>query len=190
MAWVFWSSAALVAYVYFGYPIMLRVYCGLRNADCGLNPAINPQSAIRDPHYTISVVIAARNEAARLPARIDNLLALDYPADRRQIIVVSDGSTDDTAGALARYRDLVDLVAVPPRGKAAALHAGVARATGEILVFADARQMFAPDAVRALLAPFADPSVGGVTGELLLDCEASEVAGRRAGSERRRTPGD
>jgi hypothetical protein len=57
-------------------------------------------------------------------------------------------------------------------------------------VFADARQMFAPDAVRALVAPFADRSIGGVTGELLLDCEAAEVAGRRAGTERRGAPGD
>src|SRR5438552_14735621 len=79
---------------------------------------------------------------------------------------------------------------MPPRGKAAALNAGVARAVHDILVFADARQMFAPDAVRALVAPFADPAIGGVTGELLLDCEASEVAGRRAGTERRRAPGD
>src|SRR5689334_8463426 len=134
MAWVFWSSAALVAYVYFGYPIMLRVYCGLRNADCGLNPAINPQSAIRDPHYTISVVIAARNEAARLPARIDNLLSLDYPADKRQIVVVSDGSTDETLPVLEKYRGVVDVVAMPPGGKALALNAGAAAARHEILV--------------------------------------------------------
>jgi poly-beta-1,6-N-acetyl-D-glucosamine synthase len=167
---------------------------GSRNADCGhANPQSDPQSAIRNPQCqspTISIVLAARNEAARLPARIDNLLALDYPAGLRQIIVVSDGSTDDTLRVLARYRGVVEGIDAPAGGKAAALNLGVARATGEILVFADARQMFAPDAVRALVSPFADPSVGGVTGELLLDCEASEVAGRRAGTERRRGPGD
>jgi poly-beta-1,6-N-acetyl-D-glucosamine synthase len=180
---------------------------GLRNAECGMahadpqsnsqsnpqsapsSPQSHPQSAIRNPEClrfrSISIILAARNEAARLPARIDNLLALDYPADRRQIIVVSDGSTDDTMRVLEPYRSVVEVIDAPACGKAAALNAGVARASGEILVFADARQMFAPDAVRALIAPFADASVGGVTGELLLDCEASEVAGRRAGAERR-----
>jgi len=172
----------------------------LRIADCGLridrglqhggrdganpqsNPQVNPQSAIRDPHDELSIVIAARNEAARLPARLDNLLSLDYPADRRQIIVVSDGSTDATLDVLARYQPLVDVVALPPGGKAVALNAGVARATGDIVVFADARQLFAPDALRELAAPFGDRSVGAVTGELLLDAESPC---RRTGSDRR-----
>jgi len=220
MRLLFWISALTIAYVYVGYPALLvvwaglnsRRHCGWRMADRGSNPQPNSQSAIRDPQSSpqphspsnppsairnpqrvepaVSIVIAARNEAARLAARIENLLALEYPADRRQIIVVSDGSTDDTVRVLSAYRDVVEIVDAPRRGKAAALNAGVARAAHGILVFADARQMFAPDAVRALVAPFADPSIGGVTGELLLDCEASEVAGRRAGTERRRGPGD
>ena len=85
---------------------------------------------------------------------------------QRQIIVVSDGSTDDTLEVLARYRRFVDVVAVPAGGKALALNAGVAEARGEIVVFADARQVFAADALRELAAPFADPQVGAVTGEL------------------------
>jgi cellulose synthase/poly-beta-1,6-N-acetylglucosamine synthase-like glycosyltransferase len=132
----------------------------------------------------VSIVIAARNEGARLPARIKNLLALDYPTNRRQIIVVSDGSDDDTIVRLACYRHVVNVVALPKVGKAAALNAGVARATGDILVFADARQTFAPDALRALTAPFADPTVGGVSGELVLGCETS--GGRRRVPDRRR----
>jgi cellulose synthase/poly-beta-1,6-N-acetylglucosamine synthase-like glycosyltransferase len=181
MRLLFWLSALTIGYVYVGYPALLVVWAKLR-------PKPNPQSNSQCP--AVSIVIAARNEASRLPARIDNLLALDYPADRRQIIVVSDGSTDDTLSVLSQYRDSVEIVDAPPRGKAAALNAGVSRAVHDILVFADARQMFAPDAVRALVAPFADPTIGGVTGELLLDCEASEVAGRRAGTERRRALGD
>lgn len=176
---VFWLSALTIAYVYAGYPILLACWARWRPM-----PAPRP-AAPADDLPTVSIVIAARNEAARLPARIENLLALDYPADRRQIIVVSDGSSDDTLGVLATFGPAVETVAAPPRGKAASLNAGVARATGTILVFADARQMFAPDAVRELVAPFSDPAVGGVTGELLLDCEASEVAGRRGGLERR-----
>src|SRR5262249_34323802 len=181
---LFWVSALFIAYVYVGYPALLAAWAKLRPrriADGGFRAA--------DSCCGVSIVVAARNEADRLIARIDNLLALNYPADRRQIIVVSDGSTDGTLRALAQFGDAVDIVVTPPRGKAAALNAGVARAVHDILVFTDARQMFAPDAVRALVAPFADPSVGGVTGELLLDCEASEVAGRRAGTERRRALG-
>jgi len=181
----FWLSALTIGYVYVGYPALLVVWAKVKTR----RP--QPQSAIRNPERpSVSIVIAARNEARHLPARIDNLLALDYPADRRQIVVVSDGSTDDTLAVLSRYRGVVTVVDAPARGKAAALNLGVARATGELLVFADARQMFAPDAVRALVAPFADRSIGGVTGELLLDCEAAEVAGRRAGTERRGAPGD
>jgi biofilm PGA synthesis N-glycosyltransferase PgaC len=182
MRLVFWASALTVAYVYAGYPVLLAIWARLR-------PRPKPRSAAAVPP-TVSIVIAARNEAARLPARIENLLALDYPAERRQIIIVSDGSTDDTMAVLARYGSLVDAVAAPSRGKAASLNTGILRATGEILIFADARQMFAPDALRELVAPFADPAIGGVTGQLLLDCEASEVAGHRAGKERRRTAGE
>jgi cellulose synthase/poly-beta-1,6-N-acetylglucosamine synthase-like glycosyltransferase len=202
MRLLFWFSALTIGYVYVGYPALLVVWAKLKRRQCGVRSAERgterarqspPQSALLNPQCqcpTVSIVIAARNEGARLAARIDNLLALDYPVDRRQIIVVSDGSTDDTLSVLSRYGDAVEVVAAPPRGKAAALNAGVARAVHEMLVFADARQMFAPDAVRALVAPFVDPTIGGVTGELLLDCEASEVAGRRAGIERRRALGD
>ena len=180
MALVFWLSVAGVAYVYAGYPALLLlwarlrprpVYCGSRIADCGFKADCG-----------VSIIIAARNEGSRLAARIDNLLSLDYSAKRRQIIVVSDGSTDDTLDVLARYRGFVDVVAVPPGGKALALNAGVARARFDIVVFADARQVFAPNALRELVAPFGDRTVGAVTGELLLDAESPC---RRTGSDRR-----
>jgi cellulose synthase/poly-beta-1,6-N-acetylglucosamine synthase-like glycosyltransferase len=115
----------------------------------------------------VSIVIAARNEARRLPARVGNLLALPYTGER-EIIVVSDGSTDGTAVALAPWRNRVRLIQLPPSGKAAALNAGVAAAVHDIVVFADARQVFEPAALAKLVAPFADPKVGGVTGELML----------------------
>lgn len=184
MRLLFWVSALAIGYVYLGYTALLVVWAKLRPR------AIRASAGPAADTPRVSIVIAARNEAARLPARIENLLALDYPSDRRQILVVSDGSTDDTLHVLSRYADAVQPLVTPPCGKAAALNVGVAHATGDILIFADARQMFAPDALRALVAPFVDPAVGGVSGELLLDCEASEVAGRRGVMERRSTNGD
>jgi len=151
----------------------------------------------------VSIVIAARNEGARLARRIDNLLQLEHSGDR-QIVIVSDGSTDDTLEVLAKYGAAVDIVTIEASGKAEALNAGVAHARHEIIVFADARQVFAHNALTELTGPFRDPRVGAVTGELLLDCESrrerlydrrarSANAGpatgpnRRTGADRRHT---
>src|SRR3954453_16696613 len=123
---LFWVSTLTIVYVYAGYPALLAVWAAWRGAARPKTPR-GRHAPGETP--SVSIVIAARNEAARLPARIDNLLALDYPADRRQIIVVSDGSTDDTVTVLSGYHDLVDVVDAPPGGKAAALNLGVARAT-------------------------------------------------------------
>jgi poly-beta-1,6-N-acetyl-D-glucosamine synthase len=163
MTVLFWVSALIVGYVYAGYPCLLAVWA--RVAD--RRPRPMPQGG-RWP--AISIVIAARNEAGRLPARIQNLLDQAYPGPC-EIIVVSDGSTDATDTAVAAFGHPVRLMKVPAGGKPLALNAGVAAATGEILVFADARQRFAPGALAALVANFSDPSVGGATGQLVLDCE-------------------
>ena len=169
MAYLFWISAALIAYVYVGYPLLIA---GL--ARLGGRPP--RKAAFTDGAWPpISIVVAARNEAARLPDRVTNLLEADYPG-RREIIVVSDGSTDGTAEALRPLRGYLTLIEVPRGGKARALNAGVAAAKGDVIVFADARQRFAPNALRELVANFADPSVGGATGELLLDCETGDAA--------------
>jgi len=165
---LFWISAVLVAYVYAGYPVLLAMWA--RAAD--RRPRRAPFAPGRWP--ALSVVIAARNEAARLAARVENLLEQAYPGPL-QIVVASDGSTDDPAAQLAPFGAAVTLIDLPPGGKPAALNAGVAVATGEILVFADARQRFAPGALTALVENFADPSVGGATGELVLDCEDQDT---------------
>ncbi len=169
---VFWLSFAVIAYVYVGYPLLLYAWHRRRPRRWARGLA---------PPPPVSIVIAARNEGPRLAGRIENLLELDYPSPV-QIIVVSDGSTDETVDVLARYDGIVESVAAAPGGKAAALNIGVAHARHAIIVFTDARQGFAPDALRALVAPFADPGVGGVTGELLLDGEPGD---RRAHTERR-----
>src|SRR5436190_404109 len=180
MAFVFWTSIGLIAYVYAGYPLLLAVWSTCRRLS-------NPQSALRNPQFPgVSIVIAARNEGPRIAARIENLLSLDYPASRRQIIVVSDGSTDETLDVLFRYQKVAHVISVPAGGKANALNVGVARATNEIVIFADARQVFARDALRELVAPFADPEVGAVSGELLLDAESALFSNRREAKDRRR----
>jgi cellulose synthase/poly-beta-1,6-N-acetylglucosamine synthase-like glycosyltransferase len=161
---VFWISAALVDYVYAGYPVLLALWARVAER----RPRRAPFADGNWP--AISVVIAARNEAPRLAARVENLIAQRYPGPI-QIIVVSDGSTDDPAAALRRFGPAVTLIELPSGGKPAALNAGVGKAAGEVLVFADARQRFAPGALTALVENFSDPGVGGATGELVLDCE-------------------
>jgi cellulose synthase/poly-beta-1,6-N-acetylglucosamine synthase-like glycosyltransferase len=166
METLFWLSIAFVAYVYAGYPVLLTLWARLRG-----DAASARQARDGDALPPVTVIIAARDEALRLPARIDNLLDSDYPADRLEIIIASDGSTDDTAGAIAPYTDRVKLLLLPPSGKAGALNRAVREASHPILVFADARQRFARDAIRLLVSHFEDPAIGAVSGELVLDCE-------------------
>jgi poly-beta-1,6-N-acetyl-D-glucosamine synthase len=170
---VFWVSTFVIVYVYLGYPLLLAVWARLRPRP--------PRKAAFDraggTWPSISIIVAARNEAERLPHRIANLLDLLYPGPR-EILVVSDGSTDGTVDSVRQFLEArgpeaarVDVIEIRAGGKAVALNAGAAAATGDILVFADSRQRFSPDSLRELVANFSDPAVGGVTGELVLDCE-------------------
>src|SRR5690606_11676330 len=113
----------------------------------------------------VSLIIAAYNEAQNIAAKIDNSLALDYPREKLEIVIASDGSTDGTDEIVRRYASQgIRLLSLPRRGKAPALNAAVAAANGEVLVVSDANSMYAPDAIQALVRPFADPEVGGVAG--------------------------
>jgi len=162
---LFWLSVFLVLYVYVGYPLLVAAWGKLAHPS-PVRRLPFPQGA----WPSISIVIAARNEAHRLGERVRNLLDQQYPGEC-EIIVVSDGSTDEPAAALAPFRTDVRLIELPAGGKPLALNAGVAVARGDVLVFADARQAFAPGALTRLVENFRDPSVGGATGELVLDCE-------------------
>lgn len=156
MRLLFWLATALIGWTYVGFPLVVLARARLRP-----HPV-----ASADITPTVTVVLAAHDEAGHIGARVDDLLAQDYPTDRVQFVIASDGSTDGTV-AIARRRDdpRLEVLDLPRTGKAPALNAAVARATGEILVFTDANTAFAPDAVRAIVRPFADQEVGGVAGD-------------------------
>ena len=152
---VFWGCVALLAYVYAGFPLLVALWARWRGRpvrQASITPAV-------------SLVVAAYNEARGIAAKLDNALALDYPRDRLEIVVASDGSDDGTEQIVAGYADRgVQLLVLPRRGKLHALDAAVAGTHGEILVFSDANTHFDLQAVRMLARNFADPTVGGVCG--------------------------
>lgn len=152
---LFWGAAALAAYTYIGFPLLV-VLRGLVRQRSYRSAAIEP---------TVSLIIAAHNEAKSIRGKLENVLALDYPAHRLEVVIASDGSTDGTDAIVQEYAGRgVRLLSLPRQGKAPALNAAVAASTGEILVFSDANSIYAPQAIRALVRPFADPAVGGVAG--------------------------
>jgi biofilm PGA synthesis N-glycosyltransferase PgaC len=160
---LFWMCFALISYAYFGYACWLLLCVRLHRKPI-LKKQLSPN---------VSIVIAARNEVANLAAKIENLSVLDYPRDRLQIVIASDGSTDGTATILReRTSHVLPLILDESKGKAVALNEAVKLATGEILVFLDARQTVDRDAVSELISCFADPDVGAVSGELLLETAA------------------
>lgn len=154
---VFWSSIALVAYAYVGYPALLAVLARIRT---------RPVRAA-DSEPTLTVVVPVYNQADAILRKIENLLDLDYPRDKVEILVASDGSTDRTDEVVTGFAPRgVRLVRGPERrGKEAAQNLAVAEAKGAILVFTDATILLERDALRAVVRPFADPEVGCVSSE-------------------------
>lgn len=157
---LFWMAFLLLGYVCLGYPLVARIRAAVR--------PLRREKAPIEP--TVSIIVAAHNEGRRIGARLENLLALDYPRERLEIIIGSDGSDDDTVAKAREYESAGVVVHAFPsrRGKPALLNELVPAAHGEIVLFADARQRFDPHAIRALVANFADPQVGAVSGELVI----------------------
>jgi cellulose synthase/poly-beta-1,6-N-acetylglucosamine synthase-like glycosyltransferase len=126
------------------------------------------------------MIIAAYNEGAVIAKKLDNTFALNYPREQMEVVVASDGSDDGTNDLVAGYgAPEVRLLALPRQGKNRTLNDAVAAATGDILVFSDADSMLAPDALRHLVAPFADPEVGGVGGDFHYASDRGEGEGER-----------
>lgn len=155
---LFWVSAALIVYTHLGYPLVLRLLVALRR-----RPAKALGSGDELPR--VSLIVAAYDEEEVIEAKVANALALDYPRERLELIVASDGSFDATAErARAAGADLV--LELPRGGKAAAQNAAAGRASGEIFAFSDANSVWRPDALRLLVLPFADSKVGYACGQV------------------------
>jgi len=158
----FWICLGLVIYVYVGYPATVFLLARIVGRDI--------RKADIEPNVT--VLIAAFNEEREIERTVINKLSQDYPPDRIKVIVISDGSTDRTDSivrSLAEHSGgrLVFLRQEPRQGKTQALNMAVDHASGDILVFADANSIYAPDAIRQLVRSFVDPSIGYVTGQMI-----------------------
>ena len=162
----FWLSVAALLYTFAGYPALIVLLARLA-----------PRPVRRAPVTpTVSVLIAAHDEANTIGARIENCLALDYPRSSLEIVIASDGSADGTVEIARHYARAasprVSVLAYPwRRGKPAVLNDSVPLCRGEIVLLGDARQRWEPDVARRLVENFADPAVGAASGELMLTSE-------------------
>jgi cellulose synthase/poly-beta-1,6-N-acetylglucosamine synthase-like glycosyltransferase len=171
---VFGLSAAALFYTYAGYPLLLA-----------LASALKPRNVRRGKcEPMVSIIITAYNEERDLASKLNNTLALDYPLERLEIIVASDCSNDQTDEIARSFAGRgVKLYRQSERqGKTAAQNAAVEQARGEIILFSDATSLYQPDAVRAIMPSFADPSVGCVAGRLEYVDDSGSPVGRGARS--------
>ncbi len=155
------SLGVVTGYVYVGYP-MTVVALSRRKAVESLDSSTPP---------FVSVVVAAFNECDSIAGKVRNLLSLEYPADRIQFVIVTDGSDDGTEAVARRESGgRVRVLHRPGReGKARAMERGVEASKGDVIVFMDANNLCPPDAISELVRPFADPQVGAVTGAKVVD---------------------
>lgn len=151
------AALAIIVWVYVGYPIVLGVAAALRRKPVRRAP-VTP---------SVSLVICAYNEERDIRRKLEECLATDYPADRLEIIVASDGSTDRTDDIVREFAPRVRLLRVEGRGgKTIAQNAAVAEARGDVLVFSDVTTVYTPTTIREMVENFADPAVGCVGGDL------------------------
>jgi cellulose synthase/poly-beta-1,6-N-acetylglucosamine synthase-like glycosyltransferase len=181
---LFWLSAGLIVYTHLGYPLLLAALVRLTGRNRRTSgrlqsfPSHGEQgSGTAAELPTVSLIVPAYDEESAITTKVANALALDYPRDRLQMIVASDGSTDATVER-ARAAGASLVLDLPPGGKVAALNAAVEQAAGEILAFSDANSVWSRDALRRLVAPFADPGVGYVCGAVrFLDPDGGNLEG-------------
>jgi cellulose synthase/poly-beta-1,6-N-acetylglucosamine synthase-like glycosyltransferase len=158
----FWAAVVLLAQTYFLYPLWLLLLARVR-------PGRQGSPAAPEAWPAVSLVVAAHDEAECIGEKIRNSLALDYPADRLEVLIGSDGSTDGTDEIVAGQVDpRIRLSAAPRVGKTSVLNRCIPEARGEIVVLSDANTRIEPGALKALVSHFEDPDVGAVCGRLQL----------------------
>ena len=158
---LFWGALGALAWTHVGYPLAAAAATRIR------------PRAVRKREWKprVTVIVAAANEEQVIERRLENLLALDYPEERLELVVASDGSTDRTdelVEAVAAREPRVRLLAVPRGGKVAAQNRAVREANGDVVAFSDANATWAPDALRELVAALSDPEVAYACGRLRL----------------------
>lgn len=164
----FWVCLVLIAYPYAIYPALLIAF----NRLAGRRIVTPADGALP----SVSIILPVHNEGRRIAEKIRNLVALDYPAEKVQILVIGDGCTDDSLERAAQaVPGRVEVQALPRAGKAAALNAGLERATGEIIVFTDVGIILDAISLKRLVSHFQNPAVGCVSGEDYV--EGSETEG-------------
>jgi cellulose synthase/poly-beta-1,6-N-acetylglucosamine synthase-like glycosyltransferase len=168
---IFWFSTGVLLYVYIGYPLLIILFTSLYWNRLKRSKYNNEESSFTMP--IVSLVMPARNEEMKIRSKLENSLELDYPKDKFEIIVASDGSTDRTNEIVTEYADRgVKLVVLPGHsGKSAAQNAAVSQTKGDIIVFSDATGMYNRDAIKKLIRRFLDPRVGCVTGRVFSQSE-------------------
>lgn len=166
---VFWFAVAIVIYAYAGYGMCVTVVARIRPRP--------PRAGNVQPSVTL--IVPAYNEASYLAAKLENSLALDYPMDRLEILVISSGSTDGTDDVARGYasRGVRTLVQPTRTGKEAAMQEAARHARGDVLVFTDANALLNREAIRLMVRWFADPDVGCVSGEKRVAHARGESAG-------------
>ncbi|NOT28704.1 MAG: glycosyltransferase family 2 protein [Acidobacteria bacterium] len=164
---VFWGSTAALGYVYIGYPAVLAL----------LRAVIRKPIVKAATEPRVCLLIAANDEEAVIDAKLRNSLAVDYPHERFEIVVASDGSIDDTNAMVKRFAPRVRLLELSPRrGKIAAINEAMRSITAEIVIFSDANTFLDPQAVRELVQNFADPRVGAASGDVSLVGDRAALA--------------
>ena len=182
----FWLSAGLIVYTHVGYPLLLALLTRpQRTRERASMTSGHVSASEREPSMRaeidalphVSLIVAAHDEEEVIGAKVADALALDYPRERLEVIVASDGSSDATVErARAAGADLV--LDLPRGGKVAAQDAAAERASGGIVAFSDANSVWEPDALRELLSPFSDPSVAYVCGQVrFLDAQGGNLEG-------------
>lgn len=180
---IFWGSALTLGYTYFGYPLALAGLArGMprpwqKASDASMQAAMSsgqPSPDFPEGLPSVTLLIAAWNEARVIEAKLQNALAIAYPTDRLRIVVASDGSNDETVAIARRFEAQgVQVLDLPRGGKTSAINRAMEQLaaeglTSELLVFSDANVFFEPDALQKLVRHFVDPQIGGVSGDVRL----------------------